>query len=357
MAIEKTKSGKYRVRIYQKGVKVHSSPTFDKKKDAEMYEAEFKNRSLKGLLGHAQDTVPVQEAFLEFAKTIRTCSEKHQKEVLKVIAKHIDHYGLKKVSDYKREFIENFIRNSTLSSCTLNRYVTHLKYFGKFLINENYLAHDNISAIKKPKAINKVKKRALAINELEQLFKTVQEMMPQNFNILYFLSLTGFRKMEAVSLEWENINFNNRTIKIYDKPHLKFNKVPFKTKWCSSRTIPMSNDVYELLSNIKRTSSFVFVNKFGNTLHNNLSRDFKIAVTSSGIYRSQDVCLHSLRHTWISHAINRGLDIRSVMEYAGHKNIQVTQGYSHSLSSPEKLKRDSIHFLSFSHPPHTHSAS
>ena len=345
MAIEKLKSGKYRVRIYQKGKKIHSSPVLDKKKDAEMYETEFKNRALKKTLGLTQDTISIYEALSEFSKKISRCTEEHQKNVLNVLAKFIDEYRISIVSEFTNIHIQHYIRNFKLSPCTLSRNVSILKHFGKFLYEESYLSNDHISRIKKPEAKNLVEKRALTNSELKMLFKAIENVAPVYYNIALFSTLTGCRKMESVTLEWENINFQNLTIRIYDKPHIILKGKPFKCKWGSTRTIPISSELSELLLSIPKKTKFVFTNSVSTTFHNNFSRDFKKAVMASGIERPSEVSLHSLRHTWITHALENGLDIRSVSEYAGHKNITTTQKYLHSLSSQEKMEMDSEKFL------------
>ena len=347
MALEKLKSGKWRARILQSG-KRHSSPAFDSKKHAVMWETEFKSRALKQCLGLAQDSVSILEALGEFAKVFDRCTRKHKVEVLRVIATFIDEYDLVKVSDYTKELLEAYIRNFKLSPCTLTRYVTILKHFGKFLFEAGYLTQDLISRVKKPAPKNLIEKRALTINELSKVFESIEKNYPQYLKLVKFMALTGFRKMEACTLEYENINFHTSTIRLYDKPHILIAGEPFRCKWGSSRRVPMSPELIELLNECLRISNYVFVTKLGTTFHNNISRDFKKAVMVSGIDRPKEVSLHSLRHTFITHALENGLDIRSVSEYAGHRNISTTQKYLHSLSSPEKMERDSSTFIKIS---------
>jgi integrase len=339
MTIEKLKSGKFRARIFKHG-KRHSSEAFTTRKHAVMWETEYKSRALKQCLGLAQDSVSILEALGEFAKKFDRCTKRHQVDVLRVVASLIDEYGLKVVSDYKREHIESYIRNCKLSSCTLSRNVTSLKHFGKFLFENDYLSQDLISRIKKPTPKNLVEKRALSEVELSLLFKSIKAHLPAYFNISVLLASTGFRKMEAVTLEWENIDFVRKTISLYDKPHIAVYGGTFRCKSGSTRTIPLNNELSSFLQKIPRISSFIFVTKLGTMFKNNVSRDFKKAVMKSGIDRPKEVSLHSLRHTWITHSANNGLSIPTVAEYAGHKNTNTTQKYLHSVSTPEKMERD-----------------
>jgi integrase len=121
-------------------------------------------------------------------------------------------------------------------------------------------------------------------------------------------------------LEWENIDFENKVVRICDKPHVLINGEPFRCKWGSSRVIPLKQGVIDNLLKLDRKSQWVFQNKLGNNLFNNLLRRFRSALKKTKIVRSSEVCIHTLRHTWISHLLNNGTSLKQVSVMAGHKN-------------------------------------
>lgn len=349
MSIEKLTNGRYRVRIFQKGKHVANS-CFAHRRDAELWEAEHKRRALRGELLLPQDTVTLKEALVEFAKKLSKCTFHHRREILGIVARIVDKYKLVTVADLQKAHVEAYIQESTLSSYSLARYVTHLKAFGRFLAESGYLRENPLGSVKRPKVRCLTEKRRLSDDELSRIFSAMQEYSPKIYDFCRFLALSGCRKMEAVTLEWKDVDFDHRQIFIHDKPHLEF-----QCKWGSSRKIPISSEMESLLRDLPRKSSFVFVNTSGTPLRHNLIRDLRRALMYAGVERPSEVNLHSFRHTWISRALENGIDLRSVMAYAGHRNISTTERYLHGSNDKEKMKIDAERFVSLHYQSTTNS--
>lgn len=135
---------------------------------------------------------------------------------------------------------------------------------------------------------------------------------------------TGMRKGEILGLRWEDIDFKNRVI------HLE------KTKNHERRDIHMNETVYQTLLRLKTAPQvslkWVFVNpKTGERFERCYpKREFQQVCKKAGI---EDFHFHDLRHTFASHLVMRGVDIKTVQELLGHKKIEMTLRYSHLAES------------------------
>ena len=140
---------------------------------------------------------------------------------------------------------------------------------------------------------------------------------------------TGLRRGELFKLEWRDIAFDKGEkglITVRD------------TKNHETRYVPMSNTVRQALlkhprrmvpadGNSKaRVSPLVFSSDSGNAI-TDVKKGFAGALRRAGIQRH--VRFHDLRHTFASHLVMRGVDIRTVARLLGHKDIKVTMRYAH----------------------------
>ncbi len=136
-----------------------------------------------------------------------------------------------------------------------------------------------------------------------------------------FYRRQGMRKEEILSLKWKNLDFRSRTISILD------------TKNGESREIPMNDIVYRTLLAAKNADSpWVFCKRNGER-YGNVRKAFEGARKRAGIV---DFRFHDLRHTFASHLIMAGVDLRTVQELLGHKSFETTLRYAHL--SPEHKK-------------------
>jgi len=136
------------------------------------------------------------------------------------------------------------------------------------------------------------------------------------------LANTGIRRAEAMNLKWSNVN--------EDRIHILSTSAQ-RTKSAKWRDIPLSPGATEALKIIIRDTEFVFPRIAGSSL----SRAFKTSVVNASLGGS----LHDLRHTFISHLVMNGIDLRTVQILAGHASFKTTLEYAHL--SPKHL-RDSV---------------
>jgi len=138
---------------------------------------------------------------------------------------------------------------------------------------------------------------------------------------------TGMRLGELTAVEWKDIDFKCTVIHVD-------NKKEHHTKNYEPRTIPMNEQLMAVLRRLPRRldSPLVFQRKNGEKFAK-MRTSFENAVKRSGIAH---VRFHDLRHTFASHLVMAGVDIRTVQELLGHKDIRMTMRYSHL--APDHMK-------------------
>ena len=124
---------------------------------------------------------------------------------------------------------------------------------------------------------------------------------------------TGMRKSELLGLMWNQVNFEQGIITLTE------------TKNNERRDIPMNETVKAKLKEIERKGDHVFYDGDGRTFRN-VRKSFDTAVRKSKI---EDFRFHDLRHTFASNLVMEGVDIMTVKELMGHKDLTMTLRYSH----------------------------
>ena len=163
--------------------------------------------------------------------------------------------------------------------------------------------------------------RYLAADEIEKLLDACGcSDNPQLYPFVAVALNTGMRLGELTALEWKDIDFKRGIIRVD-------NKKDHHTKNYQVRTIPMNDTLADVLRRIPRRldSSYVFQRKGGEKFRK-MRTGFENAVKRAGI---PHVRFHDLRHTFASHLVMGGVDIRTVQELLGHKDIRMTMRYSH----------------------------
>ncbi len=170
--------------------------------------------------------------------------------------------------------------------------------------------------------------RYLSHEETDKLLDECrQSPNPQLYVFVVTALNTGMRLGELTALEWKEVDFKRGMIRVD-------NKEDHHTKNYEPRTIPMNDQLIEVLSTHPRRldSPYVFARKNGEKFRK-MRTSFENAVKRSGIPR---VRFHDLRHSFASHLVMGGVDIRTVQELLGHKDIRVTMRYAHL--APDHLR-------------------
>ena len=126
---------------------------------------------------------------------------------------------------------------------------------------------------------------------------------------------TGFRKNEILQLKWGDIDLKEKKITVK------------RTKNNEVRTVPINDTLYQEMVKLTRhpESEYVFCDKNG-IPYGDVKKSFGNALLVAKI---KDFRFHDLRHTFASHLVMRGCDLRTVQQLMGHKDIKMTMRYSH----------------------------
>lgn len=152
--------------------------------------------------------------------------------------------------------------------------------------------------------------------------------------------LTGFRPGEAAYLAWDDVDFEMKTIRIASKP-----EVSWRIKTGQQRTIPMSPNVISILTDLYKNRKGPWVFSETDKPVKSIRRAINTARVRAGIKKR--VTPNMLRHSFCSHLLMKGADLKSLMQLMGHTSIATTQRYLHSV---DKQLRKTVDLLGDSSP-------
>ncbi|MEK7578446.1 MAG: site-specific tyrosine recombinase/integron integrase, partial [Patescibacteria group bacterium] len=226
-----------------------------------------------------------------------------------------------------RKFL-SVLRERNLKSRSISRKLSCLRSFFRFLNREGFLKNDPTSAISSPK-LERYLPIFLTEDEITKLIESPDSKELSGLRdraILEAFYSTGIRISELTGLNMEDIDFFGAVVKA-------------RGKGKKERIVPIGDKALRAIRDYaeqrKNTSPAVFLNKNGRRITDRgvrLILDKYIRLTSL----RENISPHSLRHSFATHLLNRGADLRSVQELLGHANLSTTQIYTHLTT--EKLK-------------------
>ena len=211
-------------------------------------------------------------------------------------------------------------RLEQVTASTVNRELALISNMFRKAVEWGYIKEAPVAHMKKIKTGVR-HFRYLTCEEIDKLLDACrQSPNPQLYVFVVTALNTGMRLGELTALEWKDVDFKRGTLRVD-------NKEDHHTKNYEPRTIPMNDQLIEVLSKHPRRldSPYVFARKGGEKFRK-MRTSFENAVKRAGI---PHVRFHDLRHTFASHLVMGGVDIRTVQELLGHKDIRVTMRYAH----------------------------
>lgn len=234
------------------------------------------------------------------------------------------------------EDIRNFIKKeSDISEKSLARKLSSLRTFYDFLVKKGYMSISPMDGVEGPK-IGKYLPDVLSIEEVDKLLELepTDNYTFRNRCILELLYSTGLRISELISLKLENIDLNESLVKVMGKGS-KERIVPLN----DIATEYMSKYIKEIRPNMlkKEQTDYVFLNNHGKVLTRQAV--FKmIKKRAEDIKLGKEISPHTLRHSFATHLLQNGADIRFIQELLGHSDVGTTEIYTHIIN--ETLKKD-----------------
>ena len=236
-------------------------------------------------------------------------------------------YANKEAADIEmidvRGFVALQIRNG-LSKTTAGRRLAAVRSFLKFLTREGYLKSNPAKLVTTPKAEQHLP-RFLSVDDVFALVEkpdTVGFINARDRAILELLYSSGLRVAEAAGLNLEDVNTKEGLVKVRGKGK-KERIVPIGTKAVEAIKTYMVEKIL-----LKKKNKALFLNKSGTPLSDRGIR--RIVVKYARLIGvSGQVGPHTMRHTFASHLLQAGADLRVIQELLGHASLSTTQKYTH----------------------------
>jgi len=227
-------------------------------------------------------------------------------------------------STVKRYLYKNFSNKNTRSQA---RSISALKGFFNYLLFEGKINSSPLNDIESPKIENKLPE-VLTEDEIKRLISSVKidsEFGQRNKAIIEVLYGTGIRVSELTELKISNIFFNENIIKVTGKGNRE-RYVPLGK--IASIEIKKYLNAREKLKIDSKFSDILFLNRYGRQLTRSMI--FKVindASKNAGI--DKKISPHTLRHSYATHLLKNGADLRTIQLILGHESITTTEIYTH----------------------------
>lgn len=227
-----------------------------------------------------------------------------------------------------REYLK-YLDELKLKNSTIARRISAIRSFYNYLLSMGIISNNIFNSIRNPKLEKKLP-NYLSYEELGDILDSIDISTPtgiRNRLLIEMFYATGCRVSELINIKMSDINFTNKSIRIMGKG--------------SKERIVYYGDYAQIYLNMYLETEF---NKDSNYLFLNDKKDAMSVQDVEVIIRYivKDLALkthvtpHTLRHTFATHLLNNGADIKSVQELLGHASLNTTGIYTHV--SNERLK-------------------
>ncbi len=226
-----------------------------------------------------------------------------------------------------RSFIK-YIYNLGLTDTSQSRILSGLRAFYKYLILENYIQINPTETIEMPKTARKLPD-TLSFKEITLLLDNVDLSTSEgerNKTMLEVLYACGLRVSELVELKYSTIYFDEGFVRVIGKGN-KERLVPIGPRTLERIKFYLEHSRSQI--KIKHgAEDILFLNRRGNKL----SRVMVFTIIKNLVFKvgiEKNISPHTFRHSFATHLVERGADLRAVQEMLGHESITTTEIYTH----------------------------
>lgn len=281
---------------------------------------------------------------LQFEKKYSTNTTLNYKNDLDDFVTYITELGYSKFSDVDYQTIRKYLTylyDKKYTNKTISRHISSLRSLFKYLLKEGKIKNNPMTLVSNPKVEKKLPK-FVPYKELEQILNVFDSDNPidsRNTLILELLYSTGIRVGELINIKIKDIEFTKKEIKILGKGN-------------KERIVLFGSRCYELLNKYLNSfyrkyninnNDYLLLGVKGNKINDREVRKIvDEAVKRAGV--KLNISPHVLRHTFATHMLNEGADLKSVQQLLGHESLSTTTIYTHI--SNERLRNVYLH----SHP-------
>jgi integrase/recombinase XerD len=288
----------------------------------------------------SRDILPEVDVFLDYARVEKGLAsnsiESYGRDLRKFAAyMHDSRLTLESVShEHVRGFLESLYRQD-LSARSVARHLAAVRHFFQFLVKEGKVATDPACEIEAPHLSHSLPKY-LNFQEVDALLAQPDPATPGGLRdraMLELLYATGMRVSELLSVRWEDFEPNLGVVRCMGKGN-------------KERLIPVGKSALRAVESYVRQARGGFVKQPGipylflNRRGGRLSRmGFWKILTAHGRHAGISASLtpHMIRHSFATHLLERGADLRAIQTMLGHSDISTTQIYTHVLK--ERLRQ------------------
>lgn len=246
------------------------------------------------------------------------------------------------MDEVNEQVIRNFLSlelQNGISKRSCNRRIIALRQFYKFLVKKGYVTRNPFLFICSPKTDIRYPS-FLYREQIEKLIddngKRKDEMAIRDQAILVFLYYTGIRASELITLTVQSISLSQRLVRVIGKGD-KERVVPFSASCKVTLETYLNTLRPKLLAKAMKPTASLFLNARGNKL---TTRGLEYVLDGIETKTNNYVGLHPhiLRHSFATHILEKGGDLRTIQELLGHSSINTTQLYTHV--TIEKMKSE-----------------
>ncbi len=252
----------------------------------------------------------------------------------------LEHKNVNEITSNNLTSYINYLSNNNEKDKTIARKLVSIRTFFKYLMREGKLIENPCEKISSPK-LKKTLPKVLSEDEINKLlsFKPTTPKEYRNKAMIELMYASGLRVSELVNLEINNINLIDNYVRVYGKGR-KERIIPLASSTC---------DILDSYINIYRNSLLkgyltdkVFISSYGKGItRQGFFKILKKMLNNAGI--KKECSPHTLRHSFATHLLEHGADLRSIGDMLGHENIKTTEIYTHLSNNKKRKDYDEFH--------------
>ncbi len=233
------------------------------------------------------------------------------------------------------DFVQT-LRDGSYSAASVCRFLSTLRGFCRYLILEHGMAEDPMENLESPRRWERLPK-AISLEQVTAFLEAGERndkggpLTRRDSAMFELLYSSGLRVSELISLKVEDISFDAGFLRVTGKGS-KERIVPLHARALEKLKRYVENERPEILS--KRRSTYLFVTRRGGPM---TRQCFWKTMKSLGKRIGLDISPHIMRHSFATHLLERGADLRSLQKLLGHADISTTQIYTKV--TPDRLKQ------------------
>lgn len=284
------------------------------------------------------------EKYIEYLINVKRSSSNtvasYKRDLLKLCT-YLENQGIDDVKTVSYTDLSSYIfdiEKQGMSSATVSRNIASIKSFFIFMLRQGIISEDVSEQLKPPKIEKKIPE-TLNIDEITLLLEQPSKLTPKEIRdkaMLELLYATGMRVSELISLKLSDVNLMMSYIMCRDES--KERVIPIE----NAAKVALENYIGKARESMCEGSEYLFTNLKGTQMtRQGFWKLIKAYAKKAGI--DKEITPHMIRHSFASHLVINGADLKAVQEMLGHSDISTTQIYLKSKRSKIKEEYDKAH--------------